>query len=164
MTTCHRDDTTENPDRGIFRKNGVTKVKYIPTVEKQKDCPLYISAYNRSQKHAFGIFPIRDKRYKLWGTTECNGIVKKEYGASICQSKAGLLQKITFKEEVRALKPVSGAAMRRADCPSIASKTKDNKTFEYILPERECIYGFITKDKKVHKHYTIGYEDIIVRD
>jgi len=162
MTTCHEETTTESPDKGIFKKNGIVHIKYIPTMERGKACPLYISAYNRKQKHAWGVATFEDPRYKLNAKVYCNGSVNEYNGVSICQSRKGLLQKIEFNEPVKLVNPVDGAAERHSHCPSLG---KDYQTsYEFKIPDRECFYGFIGKNsKQIHKLMTIGYEDIIVR-
>jgi len=163
LMTCHEEDTSENPDRGIFKKDGVVQIKYRPTLEKGLACPLYVSAYDRRQRHAFGIIAFEHPRYQLKAKVRCNGYTRIANGVSICQSRNGLIQEISFEEEVKAAKPITGGAERHGDCPIITSK--DNKVFRFKLPLRECIYQFISKEsRKIHKFYAIGYEDIIVRE
>lgn len=163
LTTCHEEVTTERPDKGIFKKNGKTKVRYVPTLEKRLKCPLFISAYNKRQRHAWGVMVFETPDYKLNARVYCNGHVSKTNGVSICQSRAGLIQRIEFDEPVKPVAPVSGAADRAKACPVIAN---DGDTFiQYPIPERECIYGFIGKRSgEVHQHYSIGYEEIIIRE
>ena len=163
LTSCHEETTSENPDAGWRKKNGRASFRYVPTIEKGKACPLYVSAYNRKQRHGWGVVAFEHERYKLGVTLFCNGYEKPFDGVSICQSREGLIQKIVFKEEVRPLKPVGGAADRKKPCPIIAPT--DAKEYTFKIPPRDCIYGFIGKSsKKVHKMYTIGYEDIIIRE
>jgi len=163
MTTCHREITTENPDKGIFRKNGRINITYAPTIEQGKACPLFIAAFNRKGRHGWGVVAFENPRFKLKASLECNGVKTKTNGVGICQSRRGLIQKIVFEEEVVPLRPVNGAAERKELCPVLP--TKDNKTFEYTMPTRECVYGFVgKKSKKIHKFYTIGYEQLIVRE
>lgn len=163
LTTCHEETTSENPDDGIRKKNGQIKISYTPTIERGKACPLYISAYNRTQKHAWGIIVLEDPRYTLGATLYCNGYVQEYKGVSACHSRQQLLQKITFNEPVKLLDPVTGAAGRAKPCPSIGKSGK--KEYEFLLPGRECFYGFIgMKTLKVHKLFTSGYEDVIIRE
>jgi len=163
MTTCHEEDDTDNPDKGIFKKDGRVNIVYTPTMERGKACPLYISAYNRKQRHAWGIIAFEHPRYQLSATVHCNGYVKPYNGVSICQSRQGLIQKITFSEPVKLIKPVKGESDRKGNCPSLGDSYKTE--YEFKLPNRECWYGFIGKgSKKIHQLMTVGYEDIIVRD
>jgi hypothetical protein len=164
MNTCHREVTTENPDRGIFKKDGQYYVDYKPTLELGRACPLYVAAYNRTGKHGWGIIAFENPRFTLPATVHCNGDVIEFNGTSICEGRQGLLQKVTFPEEVVWGKPVKGAADRKSPCPEINAKTPDNKTFEFIMPPRECVYPIVSKEsKKIHKMYTVGYEELVVR-
>lgn len=163
MATCHREDTTERPDKGIFKKDGNTKIEYIPTIEKDKTCPLYVSAYNKNARHAWGMIAFKNPRFKLMSTVHCNGEIAEHEGVSICQSRYDLIQKIVFNEEVKISKGVSGPSQRKEDCPEL--KRIDEKTFEFRIPNRECRYAFIgIESRKIHTLYTIGYEEIIVRN
>lgn len=162
MNTCHREITTENPDKGIFKKDGQYYVDYKPTLELGRACPLYVAAYNRTGKHGWGILAFENPRFQLEATVHCDGDVIDFNGVSICESRYGLLQKITFPEEVIAARPVDGPAERKEPCPEITSK--DGKTFEFVMPKRECVYGFIGKTSlKKHQFYTVGYEELVVR-
>jgi hypothetical protein len=162
MNTCHREITTENPDKGLFVKDGIYHVDYKPTLESGKACPLYVAAYNRSGKHGWGVLVFENPRYQLTSEVHCNGDVTGYNGVSICESREGLLQKITFNEEVEQALPVKGAADRKEDCPVLS--TKEGKSFEFLMPPRECVYGFIGKQsRKWHQFYTIGYEQLVIR-
>jgi len=163
MTTCHREKTTENYDKSIFRKDGKIRINYKPTLEKGKACALYIAAFNRRGKHGWLAIFFEHPNFKLKAKIECNG---KEYtgnGVSVCQARKELIERISFENEVVPMKPVTGPAERKEPCPKLT--TKDNKTFEFLMPTRECIYGFVErKTRNVHQFNTIGYEQLIVRD
>ena len=163
MTTCHEESTTESPDKGIFKKEGKIRIRYTPTMERGKACPLYISSYNKKQRHGWGIAVFEDPRYELEATLYCNGHVKPYNGVSICQSREGLIQRIEFSEPVKLLNPIKGSGDRKEVCPELGKDYQ--KSYEFKIPGRECFYGFIGKEsKKIHKLMTIGYEDIIVRN
>jgi len=162
MTSCHREITTENSDDGIFHKNGRIKINYKPTLEKGRACPLFVAAFNRKGKHGWGFLAFEHPRFQLPAKLKCNGSEYRGNGVSVCQSRLGLIQTISFEEEVVPIKPVNGAAERKELCPTLP--TEDNKTFEYMMPTRECVYGFVgKKSKKIHKFYSIGYEQLIIR-
>lgn len=163
INTCHREVTTENSDDGFNVKNGVNYFKYNPTMEYGRACPLFVAAYNREGKHGWGIVAFENPRYQLPATLSCNGDTIEYNGVSICQSRYELLQKIEFKEEVVVANPVAGAAERHSECPKLVSK--DNKSFEFLMPNRECVYGFVGKEsKKWHQFYSVGYEQFVIRE
>jgi len=163
LTTCHREIDTDNPDKGLRRKNGIVNLDIVPTVEKNRACPYYFGSFNREGKHSWGIVAIKSAAYQLTAKAFCNGEISDVEGVFICQSKEGLLQKIIFDEEVILTKPVNGPAQRKSDCPPL--KLSDNqKTLEYITPNRECLYGIIGKKSlKSMQLYTVGYEQLITR-
>jgi len=163
MTTCHRENTTENPDKGIFRKDGKIKVTYTPTVEKGRACALYIAAYNRQGKHGWAAVFFENPRFQLKAKIECNGETYASNGVGVCQTRRKLITRIQFEDVVVPLKPVNGPAERSSDCPVL--DTKDNKLFEFLMPTRECVYGFVDKaTRKVNQFNTIGYEQLIIRE
>lgn len=163
MTSCHREKTTENSDKGIFKKDGVIKINYEPTVEKGKACPLYVAAFNKQGKNGWGTIFFEHSRYQLKANIECNGEKNVANGVSVCQSRHGLIQRIVFDNEVVPVKPVDGPAERKEPCPVLPSK--DNRVFEFSMPPRECTYGFVEKEtKKIHMLNTIGYEQLLVRE
>lgn len=163
LTTCHRDIDTDEPDKGIFKKNGIVKVNYKPTVEKGRACPIYVAAFNRKGKHAWGTLAMENPAFKLQATLYCNGQVGKYNGVAICQSREDLIQKIVFEEPVKIIKPVDGPAERKESCPELKTSSSE-RVVEFRLPTRECLYGFIGKKSlKAFKLYTVGYEQLIVR-
>jgi len=155
LTSCHEETSVE----GLKKKVDVT---YTPTIERSKSCHLYVSAYNRRQRHGWGLLAFEDPRYKLEAILYCNGYESQVKGVSVCQSREGLLQKIVFKEKVKLVNPVNGAAERHDNCPEIGTDYK--KEYEFLIPPRECVYGFIgKKSDAIHRLLVIGYEDVIVR-
>jgi len=164
MTSCHRENTTENYDASIFKKDGVIKIKYTPaTLEKGKACSLFVAAFNRKGKHGWGAIYFEHPRFKLKSIIKCNGKMYAGRGVSVCQSREGLWQQISFWKEVVPLRPVNGASQRKKDCPKL--NTKDNKLFKFLMPGRECTYGFVEKgSRNVHMFNTVGYEQLIIRE
>lgn len=166
MMTCHEENTTENPDRGIFKKKGQVKITYKPTdLERGRACPLYISMYNKRQKHGQAILLPEDKRFQLKAKLQCNGYDTEHNGVSICDSREGLVQEITFDEKVIVAKPVVGGADKKKPCQDFKKLTKDFKTFRFKLDARECFQGFVGEDSlKEHMLLNVGHEDIIIRE
>lgn len=163
LTTCHREIDTDRPDKGLFRKDGIVRLSLDPTLEKGRACPYYFGSFNRNGKNAWGIVVIQNPIYTLKSTVYCNGDIINFDGVGICQSRQGLMQKIVFDEPVAVVKPTNGPAQRKDDCPEIKT-TASGKVVEFIMPNRECLYGFIGKESfKPFQFYTVGYEELIVR-
>lgn len=83
----------------------------------------------------------------------CNGRVIKSKGTTVCQSRNGLIQDITFAEEVLV-----------ADNNECGIPSKKAKKFEFSLPKGKCSAIFGTKSGKFHKLTLLGYESILIRE
>lgn len=163
LTTCHREIDTDNPDKGLRRKDGIVYLDIQPTIEKNRACPYYFGSFNREGKHARGIVAIRSPAYQLTAKVNCNGEVADATGVFVCQSKEGLTQKITFNERVVVGPPVKGPAQRSEPCPQLVP-TSSGKVIEYNTPPRECLYAIVgVESKKAMQLYTVGYEQLIIR-
>lgn len=165
VNTFHREEDSSDPG-GIFFQNRYT-LKYKPTLEKEGDAPLYISVYNERKKHGWAFIVFEHPMYKLKALFHCNGKVKIYDGVSVCGTREGLKQKITFKEDVMISDPTPGPHGRKAPCPDLKSEkgTKEGKVFEFNQPNRICKYTFISMaTDEMHSTYLLGHEDSIVRD
>ena len=162
LTTCHREISTDEPDKGLFRKNGVVRVNIRPTLEFGKACPYYFGAFGKRGKHSWGIVYVRDLSYDLEARVYCNGGMRDAFGAFICESRQNLIQKLVFKEPIALARPTNGPAQRKSDCPEL-KLSEDKKTLEYKTPNRECLYGIIgLKSLKAFQLFTVGYEQLTV--
>ena len=162
LTTCAREITTKNPDKGLFRRNGVVRLTLKPTIElEEKVCPFYFAAFSRSGKHAWGYLVV-DPQYKLEAKIKnCNGSKYDAKGVAICETRQGILQQIQFNEPI-AMVPTNGVADRKQDCPILPLRNNDTY-LEFETPNRDCVYGIIgRKSKKMFILYTIGYEQVKV--
>ena len=91
--------------------------------------------------------------------------VNSSIDVSICDSREGLVQEITFDEKVIVAKPVTGGAEKKGPCQDFNKLTTDYKTFRFKLDSRECFQGFVGEDSLTeHMLMTIGHEDIIIRE
>jgi len=138
-----------NPDNGVGA--------YIPS-ELEKNSPLQIDAYSKETgQHSWAFMDFCDPANKLDATLVCNGGVvesKNGCGVSTCQSRSGLLQKISF------LEPVYADPDKECALP----KQKDNG-YTWELHTGQCVYAFVGRDSlAVHRATFIGYEGILVRE
>lgn len=160
FTTCAR--------QVVIEKNKKKhKIIYRPELEKGKvACPAYVAAFSKSGRHAQTVIMFEDPRYDLEATQTCNGSKSREKGVSICETKEGLLARLEFDEEVTQGAAIKGSPTRRPDvgaCPKLP--TKDNKTFNYMVANRECYNIFIgKKSRKKYITLNIGHEQVAVRE
>lgn len=158
LQSCSRELIIDAPKSdGIFGKK--TKLAFTVTpddLEVQSACPFELAGYSKDTgKHSWAMVDFETPFERLPAKLNCNGVKIASGGVSLCQSRAGLIQRIEFAEDV--------VFSPDKDCEIPASK--DNKVFEFPLRVGYCIYAFMTKkgEAKVHRLTTIGYEDIILR-
>ena len=157
FTTCHRVRTFLNKKKGFFRKKNTFEYIYKPVkgIEDQSGCYLEIGTRDiKIGKHGFGTLDFHTGE-TLSAELRCDGsLFPKQGGVSMCESRQGLLQEISFKDEVK-------YSVDDKKCGYLM--TDDNKTFQYITPVGECIVFFGTKDGRFHRHTMFGFNDILLR-
>lgn len=168
MKSCHEEVTSENPNKGIFKKKDTYFLEYTPTIERGKACPLFFGAYSKRRKFGSGLIVFEDSEYQLPATIYCNGYTIESNGISLCHAREGLIQKIVFQEPVLLGEAVNGPLERlkwMGKCPPL-ELSKDGKSVKlYKMPPGECIYNFGgVNSKKLHKLYTSGYNGIILKE
>ncbi len=161
ISTCHRDEITEEAwnvvKRRIFGLKILNKKQvnyvYSPT-EIEKDCDLEIKAYNKSGYHSFGHISFFNSDYTLDALVECNGHSKAYSGASACQTKVGLIQKVNFANLV--------ITSPEEDCPL---EENEGEYFEIKAQSGMCKYVFMEKStRRLHVLTVYGYEKAPVRE
>lgn len=157
FTTCSR-------EIGIDENRRKHKVNYVPDLEKnESNCPSHVAAYSKKGKHSWNFIAYEQEEFKLKATIHCNGDVVNANGVSVCQSRENLIQKIIFENETLISEGVNGNTDRKEPCPKFSSV--DKKSYEFLMPPRECVYYFIDKKTKAeHILFTIGYEEMAVRE
>jgi len=157
FTTCHREQTKEKAGGRWYSGPKSTSFDYKPTLLESEGvaCPAILAGYSKKGKHSWGIVEFEHPDLTLPALLSCDGSVYNTRGVSICQAKRGLLQEIKFSEEV----------IVAIENVCIELTSKDNKTFRFKMPERECTFRFVTKngEEKWHRLTTVGYEMILVR-
>lgn len=156
-STCHREWYQESAwEEGWFTSEYETKFEYRPNAVEKGHCPLQMGGYEKKKgRHSWALVDFEDSGTTLPGLVHCNGSSYNSRGVTICQSKAGLLQKIEFTVPVL-YSPDQG-------CP--ITKVIEDKTFEIVLPRGECVYMFVEKSgERVHRLTTYGYDEVILRE
>lgn len=120
-------------------------------VEKTESCPLHIKVYDKKVLAAWGFIAFRNGE-SLPGHFTCNGEGVTYAGHSVCQTKAGLIQRLTF------LSPIEDFDADK-ECNL---KKLDEKTFE-IRPSLGLCTAKFYSEKKWHGLDIIGYDEVITR-
>jgi hypothetical protein len=158
VTSCHREDVFEEPTKGWFKANNKFKYSYRPLkgIEDGRGCLLDIGSYERTKgRHSWATVDFVTATETLPATITCDGVVLKTGPVSICQAKAGLTQRIRFDQPMK----VSPDKWCEANM-----RTENGLLFEYEIPDGECTFYYGAKDGRLHRHSTLGYRQIFVRD
>lgn len=153
--TCHRWEKKEDIiDQGWFPDTKMWSYGYsaAPTIEDTGDCPMRVCVYSKT----VGAPPVEcavvdnmNARYTLEAQNICNGSFPWNHGKSICHTKAGLIERVKFKEPVFTADPlpvpqggdVNQKYFIKNQC---VGKFIDDLTWEYYVPENECYIIFDT--------------------
>lgn len=158
MQSCHREILiTDIRDSGFWRVKSKVRTEFspTPTIEDIGACPLQLGGYEKSQgKHSWALIDFETNEETLRAEISCNGQRLLARGVSICQSRSGLIQKITFE------KPVIYSPSKDCDLGELNGNSK-----QFIIKRGVCVYHFaeIAKPHRTHRFTTIGYDDILIR-
>lgn len=162
VETCARQDVCESgkPCNGNFAIDAdwfgaVGKhmvYHYTPSVDESVgSCPIYFRVYSKKDLAAWGFIAFRSKTETLPSHTVCNGVTWQFAGHSMCQTKAGLIQRITFDQ------PIDDY-----DVDKTCGLTKiDPKTFQLRPTLGICTGSFLSKGLW-HGLDLIAYDSVLV--
>jgi len=162
--TCHREWTKESAwnvvkvKRRLFWKKKIdvknqVKFDYVPTALERSYCPVSLGGYEKSLgRHSWGFIDHKTDLEKLPGKVNCNGSEYKSSGVTVCQARNGLIQLISFNDNVK--------VYSMGSCSLGAS---EGKIFKYKMPKGRCVFLFQTKTGEKHRLTTLGYEKILIR-
>lgn len=164
FTSCHREITqTDAGYKGRFLGFGkdlkLAKMEYEPAkgIEDTGSCPIEIGGYEKDKgRHSWASLLMEHEGSTLPSVTKCNGRETQYRGVSACQSRAGLIQQISFQV------PVLYDLDKKCTYKNV--KMLDEKTIQYQMPEGECLMYFMEKtgEKRISEHYDYGYSKIII--
>lgn len=146
ITTCHREETFRDVGKSL-------EYEYKPVLglEDTGSCMLEMGAFDETGANLWGLIDFEDTE-KMPAWVGCNGLAYTSRGASICQSKSGLIQSMTFARAV--------TAYSKESCPKMESK--DNLVFTYVMAADKCIYLF-SDGIEEHRHTTFGYDEVLIK-
>ncbi len=149
ITTCAREQIIDNAGSQYV-------YNYVPTPDEVKGpCPLYAEAISKGSLTTWfflGLKSTEDLASHVW----CNGEGWRYSGMSVCQSKAGLIQSISFDQPITAFKAEDSCHLT----------TSDNQTFHVEPDLGFCRITFASKTGVVthwHRAIFIGYKGSLVR-
>lgn len=170
MTSCHREITQEDAGYkgrflGFGRNNRLAKVEYVPSrgIEDNGSCPLEFGGYEKKRgRHSWGFLIPEHSAAKLPSRVKCNGRETQYRGVSACQSRAGLIQRIEFPEEIVYHVPKEYEGLGRCQYNKI--RIIDKRIVEYTMPEGECMLYFqeVADPGRISEHYDYGYTKIMI--
>lgn len=169
MVTCNQSQTKEKAwnvkqkvrsglfgwGRKLVDKQREIKFEYRPNeLEKDGYCPIEFGGYEKDKgRHSWGFVDFQTPDATLPATLLCNGERIASKGVSICQSRAGLIQRIKFAEAVKVF-------------PDVACNIGQTEgvVFEFELPRGQCVFRFrSTVTGREHRLTTLGFEKILIR-
>lgn len=163
FSTCHREIVRENAgEGGLFGDDNRVKVQYDPVAGIESgdySCPVELGGYERIRgRHSWGFIDFESPDLQLLANVRCNGGKANAMGVSICQSRQGLIQEISFNE------PVFYSKKRTDGC--VVPETRNDKDFRMRLSKGRCVYRFKQRATPglEHRHTTLGYEGILIRE
>jgi hypothetical protein len=145
ISSCHRHEIFEQPGKEL-------SYTYRPVKGLEENCILEITALAEDQHNLWGLIEfVHDE--SLSAIVGCNGNSDITQGVSLCQSRAGLIQTISFTTEVY--------SFHTDDCPEM--KPKHGKQFVYAIGLDKCTYSF-SNGKQRHTLTTFGYNGVYLND
>ena len=146
LSTCHRETVLENQDRTF-------KTVYSPSgVEFDGYCPMRVEAFSDRFKYQAALVDVKTEAEQLPVILHCNGVIETATGVTVCQSRAGLLQRLDFPDEV------TGLASRGCAEPVLTGTRA-----EITLSVGSCVYSFKSKKSgQLHRLTTYGYEEVLL--
>lgn len=156
--TCHREITKEKAgEGGLFGDKKRVKMVMVPVkgFEDVKTCPVELGGYEMARgRHSWGFVDFEHPSMLLNADVKCNGKAIVAHGVSVCQAREGLIQEISFNEDVR-ISPVERCPLEKIS----------ERVYRHRSPVGRCVYAFVGKASgQVHRHTSLGYEAILVRE
>jgi len=161
FSNCHREEIAENAwnvesekRKFLFKKKiehrREVKFDYSPTEIEKEYCPLYFAGYDKTGKHSWGFLDIETPEAKLPANLHCSGRVIKTFGVSVCQGRAGSVQKIVFNSPMT------------FNAPCLTGDVVNN-SLEFTIPDQECVVAFKSEAGHIHRMTLIPYQNVKIR-
>lgn len=122
----------------------------IPFIESTDSCLVIATAITKQGEMYKAVIDFVSEE-SIPATLRCNGVSEPVSGVALCQSRAGLLQAIEFKEEV--------VGVSQEGCPELEPYFFEFG-FRFKTLPGFCAYRFLNQRKEVFRLTTYGYQSI----
>ncbi len=148
LATCHRELTVQKPGKHY-------KYEYIPVPREQEPpCFMELVALDKSGENLWGLIDFVSPDETMVATVGCNGkTITAVVGSAVCQARVGLVQTISFAEEVETAAP--------SRCPELKDR---GDYYEYVMDKETCQYLFANEQGKLFRLMTAGYTEVLIYD
>jgi len=154
VSSCQRFETYEKLDKDWFGGAGKEfKYTYTPSkTESEEKCPLYFQALDKSGLTAWGYVAFKTTE-TLVAQVECNGKSFQSNGVTLCQTKKGFEQVMSFATPVK----------YKAEDTCVVTQIND-RAFKIIPDVSFCniVFSDVNGISK-HKATILGYEKAFIR-
>jgi len=170
--TCSQEQVIDKPavggiDNGWFRKDTPYVDFTFDTaygLDDVNSCGLKIEVLEeKKRRNGQALIEFMDSReeFSLIADLSCNGEFSQLKGVDICESAAGLFQRIVFNVPVVQMgKPTSEL------CDVMKPHKGDETTYVFKMPADECVYTFVSNQRAPNgkrmsfRLTTVGYTDV----
>ncbi len=164
--TCHREIDTENASTPIFIGQNHREYSFTyspsPLIETTGYCPMKLNGFTNDQdgQSSWGFIDFEDPDTVLPAEMQCDGAPPYgSNGVTICQSKQGTIQRITFPAKV-VFTPDPGCEI---DPKNVSA---DGKEIVFPIDAGLCVYNFTEVaplgKQRLHRLTTYGFSQIIL--
>lgn len=153
VSTCQRFETYEKLDSSWFGGAGKEfKYNYTPTKnEFNEKCPIYFQAFDKSGLTAWAYVAFKTDE-KLQATVECNGKTFLSTGFTLCQTKNGFEQSLTFTKAITHFKGGDRCNIEKVN------------DFNFkIIPVGGFCNATFSDGKDWHQITLLGFEQALIR-
>jgi hypothetical protein len=168
-TSCHREVPAWSViKKGWFEDRRGYEFTYEPApgIEDEGSCLMRLGTYNGSVQgvNAHAIIDFGTTAEQLSARNICNGASGRTGGVSMCQSKAGLVQRLEFDGPTRSVTPPKGTEPLFHGEKVCTGKWLSQRLFEYEIQAGECVVAFMEEAQphRIHRHTVVGYTTIPV--
>lgn len=148
--TCHRQWKAIKPKTDWLNKGYTFYFKPMKGIENVKSCALELGVYERLKgRHGWALLEFKGPRERLTASIKCNGRTYNNVGVSACQAKYGLIQAISFEQDVD-VEAGPGCSIQ---------KSSNKRYYEFTMPKGDCTIYFAAwnDENKFHRLTLFGY-------